>query len=152
VGQNGIHPACTCAIDVCYGGFVVVKKVFALWNEYIVCLVSVSIVLDFLNLSHYYGIQALKTDSVEQRFMANTAEKVVDDLFWMEGSPQGINAFTAASADRPRKIAMQTTLRASAKSLAMVITEMRLANDWPSTRRCVILRWPRSMRCSRRSS
>ncbi len=26
MGQNGIHPACTCAIDVCYGGFVVVKK------------------------------------------------------------------------------------------------------------------------------
>jgi hypothetical protein len=100
-----------------------------LWNEYIVCLVSVCIVLDFLNLSHYYGIQALKTDSVEQQFMANTAKKVVDDLFWMEGSLQGINAFTAASADGPRKIAMQTTLRASAKSLAMVITEMRLAND-----------------------
>jgi hypothetical protein len=100
-----------------------------LWNEYIVCLVSVCIVLDFLNLSHYYGIQALKTDSVEQRFMANTAKKVVDDLFWMEGSLQGINAFSAASADGPRKIAMQTTLRSSAKSLAMVITEMRLAND-----------------------
>jgi hypothetical protein len=61
-------------------------------------------------------------------FMANTAKKVVDNLFCMEGSLRGINAFTATSADGPRKIAMQTKLRASANSLATVITEMRLAN------------------------
>ena len=60
----------------------------------------------------------MKTDSVEQRFLANTAKKVVDNLFHVEGSLRGINAFTAADEDGPRKIAMQITLHRSAKSLA----------------------------------
>jgi len=71
----------------------------------------------------------MKTDSVEQRFLANTAKKVVDNLFRVEGSLRGINAFTAADEDGPRKIAIQITLRGAAKSLATVVTEMRLAND-----------------------
>jgi hypothetical protein len=71
----------------------------------------------------------MKTDSVEQQFMTNAAKKVVEDLFRVEGSLRGINALTAAGEDGTRKIALQTTLRGAAKSLATVITEMRLAND-----------------------
>ncbi len=71
----------------------------------------------------------MKTDSVEQRFLANTAKKVADNLFRVEGSLRSINGFTAADEDGPRKMAMQITLRGSAKSLATVVTEMRLAND-----------------------
>jgi hypothetical protein len=93
-------------------------------------LVSFVCVLFWIfHLSRYYGLQAMKTDSVEQRFLANTAKKVVDNLFRVEGSLRGINAFTAADEDGPRKIAMQITLRGAAKSLATVVTEMRLAND-----------------------
>ncbi len=83
--------------------------------------------------------------------MANTAKRVVEDLSWVEGSLHGINDFTADGTDGPRKVALQTALLGSAKSLATVITEMGLANDLGLKRRCTFLLQPRSMRCCQRS-
>jgi hypothetical protein len=71
-------------------------------------------------------------DTAEQKVMANVAKRVVEDLHRVEGGLRALATLTAAGGDNIIKTALQGTFRKTARSLATVVTELRLANDFGS--------------------
>ena len=72
----------------------------------------------------------MRNVTAEQRLVATVARKVVEDLFQAESGLRSIARLTAAAPDAAIKTQLQTTFRRQARSLATVITELRLANDY----------------------
>lgn len=78
---------------------------------------------------HLRAIQAMHQTTPEQRVIANTAKRVVEDLMQVEAGLRAMALLDAAGNDAARKTALQNTFRRQAKSLATTLTDLRLAND-----------------------
>jgi hypothetical protein len=71
----------------------------------------------------------MKNNTPEEKVIANTAKRVVEDLMRVEAGLRSIETMAAAGNDAAKKIALQNTFRRQAKSLATTLKELRLAND-----------------------
>jgi len=71
----------------------------------------------------------MKTDTLEQKVITNTAKRIVEDLMRVEARLRAMAALDAASNEGAKKTALQNTFRRQARSLATTLTDLRLAND-----------------------